>query len=109
MNKKNLIILQLLILSTPTIHHSHDSAYYEILKIKISASEDEIKAAYETLQKKHSHNYRINRAYEVLSSRIKKSIYDTDGLDEVERYEHAVQNNYVDRRYNKVAAKIVRV
>lgn len=48
---------------------------------------------------------KIQRAYEILSSRTKKSIYDTDGIDEVSRYEHALQNGYVDRRYNKLNPK----
>lgn len=30
---------------------------------------------------------KIQRAYEVLSDRTKRSIYDVDGLDEVARYE----------------------
>lgn len=40
-----------------------------------------------------------------MSNRTKRSIYDTDGPDEVSRYEHALENNYVSRRYNKIRAK----
>ncbi len=65
--------------------------YYEILEIKETASEEVIKAAYKALVKKnHPDNYRgdsemmeknmllINEAYEVLSDREKRRIYDTE-------------------------------
>ena len=77
------------------------------------ASDEDIKKSYQRLTKKyhpdkggnHSMYVKVQRAYEILSDRIKKSVYDTDGIDEVSRYEHALQNGYISRRYNKVGAK----
>jgi DnaJ-class molecular chaperone len=91
--------------------------YYDILEVAISASEDEISNSYKTLTKKyHPDKYgnskkytEIQRAYEILSNRTKKVIYDTDGIDEVLRFEHAEANGYVDRRYNRLQPQRVNI
>jgi DnaJ-related protein SCJ1 len=83
--------------------------FYEVLEVPFWATDDEIKKAYTDLSKQYhpdrsrsSDKYvKIQRAYEVLSSRIKKLIYDTDGLEEVERYEHAKANGYAGQRYRR--------
>lgn len=96
--------------------HSHHELYHT-LNLKIDASDEDIKKAFQTLSKEHhpdkkgnnSLYVKILRAYEILSDRTKKSIYDNDGIDEVGRYEHAVENNYVSRRYNKMQPKKITV
>ena len=100
-------------------NHSRSSKkfYYDILELKHSATEDEIRSQYKKLTKKyHPDKYgnskkytEIQRAYEILSSRTKKTIYDTDGIDEVLRYEHAENGGYVDRRYNRLNPKRVNI
>lgn len=107
MNFKKLTILLIFILSIKTQKNSPQ--LYDYLELKFSASDDEIKKAFNELSKKyHPDKYgssdkymKIQRAYEILSSRTKKHIYDTDGLEEAERYEHAVANGYAGQRYRK--------
>ncbi len=89
--------------------------HYEILNVTYKATDEEIKKAFNKLSKKYhpdksrntSQYQKIQRAYEILSDRTLKTIYDTDGLDEVIRYEHAVNNGYVNRRYNKMRPKSI--
>lgn len=84
--------------------------FYQVLDLTFSATDEEIKKAFNELSKKfhpdksgHSDRFvKIQRAYEVLSNRAKKHIYDTDGLEELERYEHALAHGYAGQRYRKV-------
>ncbi len=86
---------------------------YEVLELNFSAEDSQIRKAYNKLSKKyHPDKYgsskkyvEIQRAFEVLSDRTKKHIYDTDGIDEVLRYEHALNNDFVERRYNQTRPK----
>ncbi len=41
----------------------------------------------------------IKFAYEVLSDRTKRSIYDLDGEQEVQNYINAMEGGYADQRY----------
>lgn len=108
-------LLLILFLTKTLTSHSHDTFLYEVLELPFTASEEDIKRAYQTLSRTHhpdksgnSHMYvKITRAYEVLSSRIKRHIYDTDGLEEVERYEQAISSGYTSQRYNKMKPKII--
>ena len=111
----NYHVLLIILLSSSIASHSHDTFLYDVLDLSFSASEDDIKRAYQTLSKKHhpdrsgsSHMYvKVTRAYEVLSNRTKRHIYDTDGLEEVERYEQAAARGYVQQRYNKMKPKVI--
>lgn len=106
-----------LLLSAQVLSHSHDTFLYEVLELTFTASEDDIRRAYQTLSKKHHPDKsgnsqmfaKVTRAYEVLNSRVKRHIYDTDGLQEVERYEQAVANGYAGQRYNRVQAKVINI
>ena len=105
--------LILFIIKIVLTHKPGNTLYYEILGLNHDATEEEIKQQYKILSKKHhpdrggnaSLYAKVQRAFEVLSDRTKRSIYDVDGLNEVINYEQAVENGYVDRRYNRVRSK----
>lgn len=100
------LILTLLNYSIAT---KDNTFFYQVLDLNFSASDEDIEKAYNELSKKfhpdksgHSDRFvKIQRAYEVLSNRAKKHIYDTDGLEEMERFEHATANGYASQRYRK--------
>ena len=91
--------------------------FYQVLDLTFSATDEEIKKAYQNLSKKyHPDNsgysdrfIKIQRAYEALTNRIKKHIYDTDGLEEMERFEHAVANGYANQRYRRINELLVSI
>ncbi len=94
--------------------HVDNKKFYDILGVKFSATEDEIKQAYESklqqLKKAGEYGFKItqiNRAYEILSDRTMRSIYDVDGEGEVRTYETVKQYGQVTQRYRKPPAKIV--
>lgn len=77
-----------------------------------SASEEEIVANYERIMKQlrqtQGNQYQIQqveRAYSVLKDRAKRSIYDLDGDDEVQRFEQAVRGGFAEKRYRKLPQK----
>lgn len=88
---------------------SNNRFYYEVLGVPFWASDEDIKKSFNDLSKKYHPDSggqydkytKIQRAYEILSNRSKKLIYDTDGIEEVERYEHATANGYANQRYRK--------
>ena len=49
----------------------------------------------------------VNRAYEILSDRTMRSIYDADGDQEVRNYEMAKQYGQIGQRYRKPAAQVI--
>ena len=114
---KKIFLTLFLILVINSRNKNSKKFYYDILEVQISATEDEILKSFRTLAKKYhpdkygnSRKYtEIQRAYEILSDRTKKVIYDTDGIDEVLRYEHAENNGYVERRYNRLQAKEIKI
>ena len=72
----------------------NNKQHYQTLQVKHSASEEEIQTNYERiirqLRQTPGNQYQIQqveRAYGVLKDRAKRSIYDLDGEEEVQRYE----------------------
>ncbi len=97
--------------------NKENNFFYQVLDLTFSATDEEIKKAFNELSKKYHPDksgsserfVKIQRAYEVLSNRAKKHIYDTDGLEEMERYEHAVANGYASQRYRKMGDALIQV
>lgn len=73
--------------------------FYGLLEIQRSATKSDIKKAYRNLSKKYhpdknpgdedaaNHYKKINRAYEVLSDDDKRQMFDSGGIDGLERFE----------------------
>ena len=115
--KFTLCLFVLLLTPSFLLANKESSFFYQVLDLTFSASDEEIKKAFNELSKKyhpdrsgHSERFvKIQRAYEVLSSRVKKHLYDTDGLEEMERYEHAVANGYAHQRYRKTPNGVIKI
>lgn len=109
-------IIVSLVLTAIKAHSTH-TLYYAHLGLSFDATDAEIKSAYQKLTKKyHPDKYgssdmfiKVKKAYEVLSDRTKKHIYDTDGPEQVAEYERAERSGYVNQRYNKLRPKNVTV
>lgn len=50
---------------------------------------------------------RVQQAYDILSNRTKRLIYDSDGLGEVRQYEQYARHNAVNRRYRRAKSVFV--
>lgn len=96
----NFILIFSLTFSLLFFHKKENRKYYEKLDLPFSASEEEIKTAYQkkiSELKASKETYKIsqvNRAYQILSNRLTKSLYDLDGEEEVRNFETAKAHGY---------------
>lgn len=101
------LVLLVLLFQCSWNHRMANTELYDILGVHFSSTEEEIRTRYADLGRNKRVNHRMRRAFDVLSNRTKRLIYDSDGLQEVNQYEEYAKHNAVSRRYRRAKSIFV--